>query len=107
MKSTTQPLHAFYYYSVNQHRVVKSNQSGMLKQSVLDFETEFRRRVLGIGRVLAMMGPWDDPAYLVSCHLFAHQCSDMHQLNYGSSSLLYYRNEFGAFLNALRPSKMM
>ena len=36
----------------------------MLQQNLLDFETEFRRRVLGIGRVLAMMGPWEDPAYL-------------------------------------------
>lgn len=36
----------------------------MFCKSVVDFEKEFRDRVLGIGRVLAMMGPWDDPAYL-------------------------------------------
>ncbi|CAB9509963.1 Hydra magnipapillata [Seminavis robusta] len=49
---------------VNQHRVVQANHSGMLNKSSLDFQNEFRKRVLGIGRVLAMMGPWDDPEYL-------------------------------------------
>ena len=49
---------------VNQHRVAASNKSGMLKQNVVDFEKEFQSHVVGIGHVLAMMGPWDSPAYL-------------------------------------------
>jgi tetratricopeptide (TPR) repeat protein len=49
---------------LNQHRVVESNKSGMGSASSVDFETEFKRRVLGIGRVLCMMTPWGSPANL-------------------------------------------
>ncbi|CAB9501659.1 Kinesin light chain [Seminavis robusta] len=56
---------------LNQHRVVeKSNDSEVGKSgmdsadSSVDFENEFQRRVLGIGRVLIMMRPWSDPENL-------------------------------------------
>lgn len=50
---------------LNQHRVVESNKSGIAsKSSTVDFENEFQRRVVGIGRVLVMMRPWGDPANL-------------------------------------------
>lgn len=42
----------------NQHRVFKRNVTFQ------DFEQIFNRRVEGIGNVLAMMTPWDDPAYI-------------------------------------------
>ncbi|CAB9497438.1 Kinesin light chain [Seminavis robusta] len=50
---------------LNQHRVFQSNLSGIQRSaSTLDFENEFQRRVLGIGRVLVMMQPWADPKNL-------------------------------------------
>ena len=42
----------------NQHRVVERNVT------FEEFEDIFHKRVEGIGNVLAMMTPWDDPAYI-------------------------------------------
>jgi len=69
---------------VNQHRVVEqalsqatmkkssNTSSGILlpssssspSTSSVNFFDEFRNRVVGIGHILAMMTPWDDPLYL-------------------------------------------
>lgn len=55
---------------INQHRVVEQTKnkqakgSGMLSVAAVDFYTEFRERVTGIGQLLAMMAPWNDPLYL-------------------------------------------
>eukprot|EP00978_Attheya_sp_CCMP212_P005800 scaffold12959_cov53-Attheya_sp.AAC.3 len=69
---------------VNQHRVVEqalsqanmkqssNTSSGILlpssssspSSSSVNFFDEFRNRVVGIGHILAMMTPWDDPLYL-------------------------------------------
>ena len=51
---------------VNQHRVVEQGEqerSGMLVEP-FDFFAEFGERVAGIGHILAMMAPWNDPIYL-------------------------------------------
>lgn len=51
---------------VNQHRVVEQEErkrSGILVPAV-DFFAEFRERVVGIGHILSMFMPWDDPLYL-------------------------------------------
>jgi len=49
---------------INQHRVVECSKSGILDSEMLDFESKFRSRVLQIGHVLVMMGPWQEPLYL-------------------------------------------
>ena len=51
---------------VNQHRVVQKSgaTSGILEESKVDFFSLFSDRVTGIGHLLAMMSPWDNPAYL-------------------------------------------
>lgn len=50
---------------LNQHRVFESNKSGISSTcSTLDFENEFQRRVVGIGRILVMVRPWGDPENL-------------------------------------------
>lgn len=51
---------------INQHRVVEQQESQLSGMTLpeVDFLTEFRERVTGIGRVLAVMAPWDDPLYL-------------------------------------------
>ena len=50
---------------VNQHRVVENRNSGK-DIPPEQFFAEFGDRVTGIGNILAMMAPWNDPAYLVS-----------------------------------------
>ncbi|CAB9518059.1 Kinesin light chain [Seminavis robusta] len=49
---------------INQHRVVSSGGSGIFKLTAVNFEAEFRTRVLKIGHVLVMMTPWENPYYL-------------------------------------------
>ncbi|CAB9515220.1 Hydra magnipapillata [Seminavis robusta] len=56
---------------VNQHRVIeqsKQERSGIFKtrenKKEVDFFAEFGCRVTGIGHMLAMMAPWNDPYYL-------------------------------------------
>lgn len=59
---------------VNQHRVVEEQQqkqgrtgaSGMITSSSqnVDFFAEFSQRVTGIGHILCMMAPWNNPLYL-------------------------------------------
>ncbi len=47
----------------NQHRVVDNLQNGTTVDFT-EFESTFRNKVLGIGNVLALLGPWDAPKYL-------------------------------------------
>jgi len=52
---------------VNQHRVIELQEqarSGAKADSSVDFFAEFGARVTGVGHVLAMMAPWNDPWYL-------------------------------------------
>ena len=48
---------------INQHRVAAASNSPSFF-SPINFEAEFRARVLNIGHLLVMMTPWENPHYL-------------------------------------------
>lgn len=50
-------------FCINQHRVKEAQQRGDIV-SFDEFASEFGSRVKGIGHVLALMAPWNGPAYL-------------------------------------------
>ncbi len=47
----------------NQHRVLENLKNGHVVPFT-QFQTTFSNKVLGIGNVLALISPWDDPIYL-------------------------------------------
>ena len=59
---------------MNQHRVVENRKHEETPSTTttpnddddaeINFEEVFRERVVGIGKVLAMMAPWSQPLYL-------------------------------------------
>jgi len=51
---------------INQHRVQESRAKGETVPFQV-FSQEFSSRVKGIGHVLALMGPWQDPMYIQRC----------------------------------------
>jgi tetratricopeptide (TPR) repeat protein len=44
--------------------MTEEDTTGTNNPSVVDFEAEFRHRVVSIGHILCMMSPWNDPSYL-------------------------------------------
>lgn len=59
-------LHEFIWICclcINQHRVKEAQAAGQTV-SFAEFEEAFGRRVEGVGHILAMMSPWQEPRYI-------------------------------------------
>ncbi|CAK9068670.1 Tartrate-resistant acid phosphatase type 5 (TR-AP) (Tartrate-resistant acid ATPase) (TrATPase) (Type 5 acid phosphatase) (Uteroferrin) (UF) [Durusdinium trenchii] len=48
---------------INQHRVKEAQAAGLVVPFE-DFREHFQQRVVGVGHVLALMAPWDNPVYV-------------------------------------------